>query len=90
MLKMKSINNTKGKRVYTELGDYFGDVEEGYIQNNRIHGWKIKSTSNSLLSKIMRGAKGVIVPQGLIQAIGDIMIISKSSIPSYEEKSDIE
>lgn len=86
MLKLKSVNETFGKKVYTELGDYFGDVEESFIQNNKVYGWKIKSTSSSLLQKMVSGAKGVIIPHQLVRAVGDIMIIAKSSIPSYEEK----
>ncbi len=86
MVKLVSLNETKGRRVYTELGDFFGEVEEGFIQNNKIYGWKIKSTTNSLLSKIMSSAKGVIIPQGLVTAIGDVMIISKTAVPAYTEK----
>ncbi len=88
MLKLKSITETFGKRVYTELGDYFGDVEEAFIQNNKVYGWKIKSTSDSLLKQMVSKAKGVIVPHQLVQAVGDIMIIEKSSIPSYDDKKE--
>ncbi|VVB75300.1 Uncharacterised protein [Candidatus Tiddalikarchaeum anstoanum] len=87
MVKLVSLNETKGRKVYTELGDFFGEVEEGFIQNNKVYGWKIKSTNNSLLSKIMSSAKGVIIPQGLVNAIGDVMIISKTAVPAYTEKN---
>ena len=90
MLKMKSLNDTCGRKVYTETGDYFGDIEEAFIQDNKIYGWKIKSTQASVLSKMMSGAKGVIVPQPLLKAIGDIVIISKSAIPSLDEEEQKE
>jgi sporulation protein YlmC with PRC-barrel domain len=90
MVKLVSLNETKGRKVYTELGDYFGEVEEGFVQNNKIYGWKIRSTSNSLLSRLMNAAKGVIIPHALVNAVGDIMIISKSAIPAYTEKDNSE
>ncbi len=86
MVKLVSLNDTRGRKVYTELGDYFGEVEEGFVQNNKIYGWKIRSTSNSLLSRVMNAARGVIITHALVTAIGDIMIISKSAIPAYTDK----
>ena len=83
---MKDLKNTYGLRVYTESGEYFGDIEQAFIQNNKIHSWKIKSTNDSVISKMMSGAKGVIVPQPLIKAIGDIVIVSKSAISSFGEE----
>ncbi|PIU63058.1 hypothetical protein COX58_01130 [archaeon CG_4_10_14_0_2_um_filter_Archaea_38_6] len=88
MLKVKSLNDTCGRKVYTETGDYFGDIEEAFVQNNKIHSWKIKSTDNSTISKMMAGAKGVIVPQPLLKAIGDIVIISKSAMSSFSEETE--
>ncbi len=85
---MKSLNDTCGRKVFTETGEYFGDIEEAFVQNNKIYGWKINSTNDSILSKMMSGAKGVIVPQPLIRAIGDIVIISKSAIPSLNEEAE--
>jgi len=43
------------------------------------------------LSKLLGGAKGVIVPHQLVKAIGDVMIINKAAIPSYseEEKEEV-
>ena len=42
MLKLKDISKTYGIRVYTDMGEYFGDIDEVILQNNRIFGWKIK------------------------------------------------
>ncbi len=84
VLKLKSLNETCGIKVYTESGDYFGDVEDARVKDNKIDGWKIRSTPNSLLARVMSGAKGVIIPHPLVKAIGDIMIISKSAIPSMD------
>ena len=46
----------------------------------------MKATKNSYLTKVLGGAKGVIVPHNLVRAIGDVLIVSKNAIPSYEEE----
>ena len=83
MLKIKRISETFDMKVFTDTGDYFGDVEEGIVTHTKIFGWKVKSTKNSFLNKVLGSAKGVIVPHQLVKSIGDIMIISKAAIPSY-------
>ena len=75
-------------RVFTDAGDYFGDIEESILTNTKIFGWKVRATKNSFLNKVLGSAKGVIVPHQLVKSTGDIMIISKTAIPSY--KSDEE
>ncbi len=83
MLKMKKISEVYEMRVFTDNGDYFGDVEEAILTQNKIFGWRIKSTKNSFLNKVLGSAKGVIVPHQLVKSCGDIMIISKSAVPNY-------
>ena len=90
MLKLREISKTYGIRVYTDMGEYFGDIDEVIIQNNRIFGWKIKATRNSFLNKTISGAKGVIVPHQLVKAAADVMIISKAAIPSGEEETSVD
>ena len=79
---MKKISETYDLKVFTDTGEYFGDVEDSIVAGNRVFGWKIKSTKNSFLSKILGSAKGVIVPHQLVKAVGDILIISKSAVPT--------
>ncbi|MBU0962956.1 MAG: PRC-barrel domain-containing protein [Nanoarchaeota archaeon] len=76
--------------VYTDDGSFFGIVEESMIADNKISGWKIKSTKGSVLSKMLGGAKGVIVPHQLVKAIDNVMLISKAAIPSIEEDENTE
>ena len=83
MLKMKKITESYDMRVFTDQGEYFGDIEEAIVTNTKIFGWKVRATKNSFLNKILGSAKGVIVPHQLVKSIGDIMIISKSAVPSY-------
>jgi sporulation protein YlmC with PRC-barrel domain len=88
MLKMKSITETYEMKVFTDAGEYFGDVEESILTNNKVFGWRVRSTRNSFLNKILGTAKGVIVPHQLVKSIGDIMIISKSAVPSYNPEQE--
>ncbi|MBS3098383.1 PRC-barrel domain-containing protein [Candidatus Woesearchaeota archaeon] len=88
MLKMKAISETYDMRVFTDTGDYFGDVEESILTQNKIFGWRVRATKNSFLSKVLGSAKGVIVPHQLVKNIGDIMIISKAAVPSYSGEED--
>lgn len=88
VLKLKHVSDMYGMSVFTDVGDYFGDIEEGILQENKVFGWRVKATKASFLNKVLGGAKGVIVPHQMVKAIGDIMIINKAAIPSYEEKED--
>lgn len=90
MLKMKKITNTFDMKVFTDAGDYFGDIEEGILTQTKVFGWKVKATKNSFLAKVLGSAKGVIVPHQLVKAIGDIFIISKTAIPSYPSEEEKE
>lgn len=88
MLKMKKISETYDMRVFTDTGDYFGDVEESILTTNKVFGWRVRATKNSFLNKVLGSAKGVIVPHQLVKSIGDIMIISKAAVPSYSGEEE--
>ena len=88
MLKLKRISEMYDMRVYTDGGEYFGDVEELVLTKSKLNMWRIKATKNSFLSNVLGGAKGVLVPHNLVKAIGDIIIISRSAIPNFQEKED--
>ena len=92
MLKMKRISESYDMKVFTDTGDYFGDIEESILTSNKVFGWRVRATKNSFLTKVLGSAKGVIVPHQLVKSMGDIMIISKAAVPSYsgdeEEKEE--
>ena len=88
MLKMKRISETYDMKVFTDTGEYFGDVEESILTQNKIFGWRVKATKNSFLTKVLGSAKGVIVPHQLVKSVGDIMIISKAAVPAYEGEGE--
>jgi len=89
-LNLKKISDVFDMKVFTDSGDYFGDIEECILTLNKVYGWRVKATKTSVLNKILGGAKGVIVPHQFVKAIGNIVIINKSAIPSYDEKKEEE
>ena len=88
MLKMKKLLECYDMKVFTDQGEYFGEVEEVQLSPTKIQGWRVRASKNSILNKILGSAKGVIVPHQLVKAIGDIMIISKTAMPSYSEEAE--
>lgn len=83
MLRTKRVTEVYEMRVFTDTGDYFGDVEEALMTQTKVIGWRVKATRNSVLSKLLGSAKGVVVPHQLVKSVGDVMIISKAAMPSY-------
>ncbi len=85
-MRIKKITEVVGAKVYTDDGDYFGEIEEANLTENKIDGWRIR-VGGSVLS-LIGGAKGVIIPHQFVRAINDIFIINKSALPNPD--SDIE
>jgi len=85
-MRIKKITDVLGTKVYTDSGDYFGEVEEANLQENKIDGWRIK-VGGTVMS-LIGGARGVIIPHQFVKAISDIFLINKSALPSPD--SDIE
>lgn len=79
-MRIKKITEVVGAKVYTDSGDYFGEIEEANLTENKIDGWRIR-VGGSVLS-LIGGAKGVIIPHQFVKAINDIFIINKSALPS--------
>ena len=86
MLNTKYVSEMLNMKVFTDAGDYFGEIEESVLAGNKVHAWRIKATKQSYLLNVLGGAKGVIVPHNFVKAIGDVMIISKAAMPSYEKE----
>lgn len=91
MLKMRKVSEAYDLKVFTDDGNYFGDVEDCIVMSNKVSGWKIKATKNSFLSRVLGSARGVIVPHQLVKAVGDVFIISRSAVPSGgpEDKEEV-
>jgi len=79
-MRIKKVTEVIGAKVYTDSGDYFGEIEEANLQENKIDGWRIK-VSGSIVS-LIGGARGVIIPHQFVKAMSDIVIINKSALPT--------
>ena len=84
--RIKKISETLGTKVYTDSGEYFGEIEEANLQENKIDGWRIK-VGGSIMS-LIGGARGVIIPHNFVKAISDVFIINKGALPSQESVID--
>ncbi|MFH1503535.1 MAG: PRC-barrel domain-containing protein [Candidatus Diapherotrites archaeon] len=81
-MQIKKVSEVLGKRVFTDSGDFFGEVEEANLRENKIDGWRIR-VGGSVLS-LVGGARGVIIPHQFVKSISDVFIITKSALPSQE------
>jgi len=86
MLNIKSIKEVLGLEVLTDSGEIVGNVEEVNITDNKVDSWKIKVSRDSSLLSYLGGAKGLIIPQQYVKAIGKVMIISKVAVPERKEE----
>ena len=85
MLRIHKASELVGKHVYTSEGDYFGQIEEVNLEDNKISGWKIRVGGGFM--SLLGGAKGVIIPHQFVRAIGDVFIINRASLPSKDDAS---
>ncbi|MBS3085367.1 PRC-barrel domain-containing protein [Candidatus Pacearchaeota archaeon] len=83
-MRIKKISEVMGIKVYTDSGEYFGEVEEANLMENKIDGWRIRV--GGVMSSLIGGARGVIIPHQFVKAIGDVFIINKTALPSPESE----
>jgi sporulation protein YlmC with PRC-barrel domain len=88
MLRIKKMSDVIGKNVYTSDGDFFGQVEEVNLVDNKIDGWKIRVGSGFI--NMFSGARGVIIPHQFVKAIGDIVVVNQGSLPVNENNVNLE
>jgi len=92
MLRIRRISEIVGLRVFTDSGDYFGEVEEANLLENKIDSWRIRISRDSSLASYLGGARGLIVPHQFIKSMGDVIIVSRAAVPSkdsVDEESDV-
>ncbi len=80
MLKIKRVSEIIGKNVFTSDGDYFGQIDDVNLVDNKIDGWKVRVGAGYL--SVFGGARGVIIPHQFVKAVGDVVVINKNSLPS--------
>ncbi|HKZ33870.1 MAG TPA: PRC-barrel domain-containing protein [Candidatus Nanoarchaeia archaeon] len=82
-MRVRKVTDVIGLKAYTDSGDFFGQVEEANLMDNKIDGWRIK-VGGSMVS-LIGGARGVIIPHQFVKAISDVFIINKTALPSPAE-----
>ncbi|VVB82253.1 PRC-barrel domain protein [uncultured archaeon] len=85
-MRIKKISEVIGNRVYTDSGDFFGEIEEANLSDNKIEGWRIKVGGNVI--SMIGGARGVIIPHQFVKAVGDVFLINRAALPSTESSID--
>jgi len=86
-MRVRKISEILRLRVFTDSGEYFGEIEEVNLSQNKIDGWRIRVDGS--ISSLIGGARGVIIPHQFIKAISDVVIISKSALPHRESGMDM-
>ena len=81
-MKIKKITEVMGLKVYTDSGEFFGQIEEANLYENKVDGWRVRVDPS--LSSLLGGAKGVIIPHRFVRAISDICIINRAAMPNQE------
>lgn len=88
LMKERRLKEVMGMKVFTDNGDYFGEVEEVNLAENKVDGWRIKLARDSNLSAFLGNAKGLIIPHQFVKAMGDVMVVSRSAVPTKEEEPE--
>jgi sporulation protein YlmC with PRC-barrel domain len=88
MFRVKKITEIIGKKVYTDTGDFFGEIEESNLIENKVDSWRIKIAGS--MGNFLGGARGVIIPHQFVKAVGDVIVISRASLPLDEGDSTVE
>ena len=83
MLRIKRISEVLSRNVYTDTGDFLGQIEEVNLSENKVDGWRIRIAGG--MSHLIGGARGIIVPHQFVKAVGDIFIVNKASLPIRED-----
>ncbi|MBS3084170.1 PRC-barrel domain-containing protein [Candidatus Pacearchaeota archaeon] len=87
MLKIKKISEVMNKHVYTAEGEYFGQVDDVNLMDNKVDGWKIRVSGG--FTSTLGGARGVIIPHQFVKAIGDVFVVTGGSLPSKSDGVDM-
>lgn len=73
-----------GKRVFTDTGDLFGEIEEVVLAENKIDSWRIRVAKD--MARNLNGARGIIIPHQFVKAIGDVFVINGASLPIADKE----
>ena len=70
------------KKVYSEDGDYLGEVKDVIFGENRIDGLKVQVNKRHKLGK-----KGIIVSYRYVKSVGKILVFDKRVLEKIQNPS---
>ena len=65
-----------------------GEVEESNLIENKVYSWRIRIAGS--MGNFLGGARGVIIPHQFVKAVGDIVVVSRASLPLDEGDETVE
>ena len=83
-MRVRKITDVIGLKAFTDSGDFFGQVEEANLVDNKIDGWRIKVGGG--VTALIGGARGVIIPHQFVKAIGDVVVINGANLPIADKE----
>ncbi len=88
-VSVKDVSDMFAKDVFTNRGFYCGKVSDIEIDLSRykVRSLVIEAARNSTLGKIVGGKKGVVVPYGMVQSVGDVVIIKHINEAAFPDES---
>jgi sporulation protein YlmC with PRC-barrel domain len=91
-ISVKEVSEMFGKDVFTGKGFYAGKVSDMEFDLSRfkVRSLVIEAARESLLGKMVGGKKGIIVPYGMVQAIGDVVLIKHISSAGMPDETAAE
>jgi len=89
-ITVKNLSEMFGKDVFTTKGEFCGRVIDIQVSlgKYRIKSIVVEAGRNTFLSSMVGGRKGVIVPYGFVNSIGDVVLVkhfTSSSVPEEPE-----
>ena len=67
---------------------YLGEIEEANLIENKVDSWRIRIASS--MGSFLGGARGVIIPHQFVRAVGDVVLVSRASLPLEEGEEAVE
>jgi len=89
MVSVKEATETIEKDVFTNKGYYLGRLKDMEIDltSFRLRSIVVETSSSSEMGKLL-GAKKVIIPYSVVQAIGDV-VITKHIVASAPQEGEV-
>jgi len=89
MVNVRDVMETIEKDVFTNKGYYLGKLRDMEIDltSFRLKSIAVETASNSEMGKLL-GAKKVIIPYSVVQAIGDV-VITKHIVTSAPQEGEV-